>query len=76
MVDVIRVVLASLVVASLIAIALYVVASVAVTAWTLREAARRRRLADDLDQVLVEILGPRAPEAPAMPHTRRWARRS
>jgi len=68
-------VLGALVVASLATIAVYVLVSVAVVASTLRGAARSRRLADELDQVLAEILGPRTPETLAAPDRSRSARR-
>jgi hypothetical protein len=75
MVEAFCAVLGALVVASLATIAVYVLVSVAVVASTLRVAARRRRLADELDQVLAEILGPRTPETLAAPDRSRSARR-
>ena len=56
------VLLGVLLVASFGAMAIYVVLSLAVAASTLLGTVRRDRSADELDQVLVEILGPRTPE--------------
>jgi len=61
MVEMFRVLLGVLVVTSFGAIAVYVLGSVAVVCSTLLGAARRRQSADELDQVLAEILGPRTP---------------
>ena len=61
-----------LVVASFGTIAVYVLGSVAAAASTLTGAVRRGRLAGELDQVLAEILGWRAPRRLAGP--RRWRR--
>ena len=62
MVEVLRILVGVLVVASFGHIAVYVFVSLAVAASTLVGAARRDRLADELDQVLIEILGPRTPQ--------------
>lgn len=61
MIETILVLFGVLVVGSLAAIAVYVLASALVVVSTLRDAARQRRLAGELDQVLAEILGPRTP---------------
>ncbi|HLN04663.1 MAG TPA: hypothetical protein VK217_00185 [Acidimicrobiales bacterium] len=74
MVESLRVLLGVLVVASFGAIAVYVLVSVAVAASTLLGTLRRDRSADELDQVLAEILGPRTPERLAEPRRSRVAR--
>lgn len=56
--------LGALVLISFVALALYVLAGVAVCASTLRRAHRDRELANDLDQTLTEVLGPRTPSTP------------
>jgi hypothetical protein len=61
MVEMFRVLLGVLVVASFGTIAVYVLVSVAVVFSTLLGTVRRDRSADELDQVLAEILGPRTP---------------
>lgn len=58
------VMLAAVVLISLVVLALYVVLGVAVCASTLRRAHRDRQLANDLDQVLAEFLGPRTSPTP------------
>ncbi len=68
------VLLGVLVVAPVVTIATYALVSVAVAALTLRGAARRNRLAAELDQVLADILGPRTPEAVPEPGRSRSAR--
>jgi hypothetical protein len=75
MVEVLRVVVATLVVASLATIAVYAFVSVLVAALTVFGAGRRRRLDDELDQVLAEILGRRTPETLAARGRWRSARR-
>ncbi len=75
MVEMLRVLLGVLVVASLVTIAFYVLVSVAVATATLLGARRHRRLTDELDQVLIEILGPRTPERVAEPGKSRSAQR-
>ena len=52
-------VLAVLVLISLVAIGVYLIAGVTVSVSTLRRARRERRMADELDRVLEEVLGPR-----------------
>lgn len=69
-----RVLVGVLVVASFAIIAVYVLVSVAVAASTLLGTVRRDRSADELDQVLAEILGWRAPERLAKPRRSRLAR--
>ncbi|HVA75730.1 MAG TPA: hypothetical protein VNF71_14315 [Acidimicrobiales bacterium] len=61
--------------ASFLTIAVYVLVSVAVAAATLLGAVRRDRLADELEQVLAEILGPRTAEKLAAPDRSRPTRR-
>lgn len=75
MVEMLRVLLGVLVVASFGTIAVYVLVSVAVAASTLLGAVRRDRSADELDQVLAEILGWPMPERLAEPRRSRLARR-
>jgi ABC-type uncharacterized transport system YnjBCD ATPase subunit len=75
MVDMLRVLLGGLVVASFGIIAVYVLVSMAVAASTLIGTARHDRSADELDQVLAEILGRRAPERLAGPRRSRLSRR-
>lgn len=67
------VLLGVLVVASFGIIAVYVLVSVAVAASTLLGTVRRDRSADELDQVLAEILGRRAPARLAGPRRSRLA---
>lgn len=74
MVEMLRVVLGVLVVASFGTIAVYVLVSVGAVASTLLGTVRRDRSADELNQVLAEILG-RAPEGLAQPRRSRLARR-
>jgi len=62
MVEILRILLGVMVVASFGTIAAYLVVSVAVTASTMLGIVRRDRSADELDQVLAEILGRRMPE--------------
>lgn len=69
MVDVLRILLGVLMVASLVTIIAYVVIFLAVAAWTVLSSSRRDPLADELEDALAEILG--APGA-----TRRPGRRS
>ena len=87
MAEMLRVLFGVLVVASFGTIAVYVLVSVAVAASTLLGTVRRDRSADELDQVLTEILGPeldqvlaevlgpRTPEIVAAPRRSRSARR-
>ena len=75
MVEELRVLLGVLVVASLVTMAVYVLVSMAVAASTLLGTVRRDRSADELDQCLAEILGPRTRDAIAEPGRRRSARR-
>lgn len=65
MVEVLRIVLGVLVVVSLATIVAYVLVFFAVAAWTVLTGSRRDPLRDDLDRVLAEIVGPRAPLARA-----------
>jgi hypothetical protein len=67
MVEMLRVLLGVLVVASFGTIAVYVLVSVAAAASTLLGTVRRDRSADELDQVLAEILGWPRPERLAEP---------
>ena len=60
MVEVLAVILAVLVVFSFVVLALFAVAGVSVSALTVLRARREQRLADELDQVLEGILGPRS----------------
>ncbi|MDA8148675.1 MAG: hypothetical protein M0Z93_07855 [Actinomycetota bacterium] len=60
MIDVLRIVLGVLVGASLATIAGYVVVFLAVAAWTVLTSSRRDPLADELDRVLADIVGPQA----------------
>lgn len=75
MAEMLRVLLGVLVVASFGTIAVYVLVSAAVAASTLLGTVRRDRSADELDQVLAEILGWPMPERPAGPRRSRLARR-
>jgi hypothetical protein len=74
MVEMLRVVLGVVVVASFGTIAVYVLVSVAVAASTLLGTVRRDRPADELDQVLAEILGWPMPGRLAEPR-RSWLAR-
>jgi hypothetical protein len=71
MVEMIRVLFGALVVASFGAIIVYALVSVTAAASTLIGAVRRDPLADELDQVLAEILGRRGPGRLAGPR-RSW----
>jgi hypothetical protein len=75
MVEMFLILLGVVVVASLMTIAVYVLVSVAVAASTLLGTVRRDRSADELDQVLDEILGRRPPERMAESGRSRSARR-
>jgi hypothetical protein len=68
MVELLRIVLGVLVVASLATIVVYVVAFVAVAAWAVLTSHRREPLADELDRVLAEIVEPQVPIASAVRH--------
>ncbi|MDA8355751.1 MAG: hypothetical protein M0Z95_05545 [Actinomycetota bacterium] len=68
MVELLRIVLGALVVASLAAIVVYVVAFVAVAAWTVLTSHWCDPLADELDRVLAEIVGPQVLTASAVKH--------
>lgn len=70
MVGVLGLVLEVLVLSSFAMLALFAVAGVVVSAWTVARARRDRRLADELDRVLVGIVGPRS-ESFAVP-ARSW----
>jgi hypothetical protein len=59
MVQVLGVILAVLLAVSFVMLALFALAGVGVSALTLLRARRERKLVDELDQVLVEIVGPR-----------------
>ena len=59
MVHVLGVFLAVLLAASFVMLALFVVTGVVVSVLTLLRAHRERQLAEELDEVLVEIVGPR-----------------
>ncbi len=74
MVEMLRVSLGVLLVASFATIAVYVLVSAAVTTSTLLGTIRRDRSADELDQVLAEILGRPMPERLAEPRRSRLAR--
>jgi hypothetical protein len=74
MVEMLRVLLGVLVVASFATIAVYVLVSVAVAASTLLGTLRRDRSASELDQVLADILGWPMPERLAEPRRPRLAR--
>jgi membrane protein implicated in regulation of membrane protease activity len=69
MVEIFGVVLAALLLVSFAALFLYFIVAVGVSALTVRRAQRDRRLTNELDQVLVEILGPRTGPA-TMPGAR------
>lgn len=71
MIETLCVLLGVLVVASFGTIAVYALVSVTAAASTLIGTVRRDRLADELDQVLAEILGRRAPARLAEPR-RSW----
>lgn len=75
MVEVIRMTLDGLVAACLLAIAAYVLVFLAVAAWTVVGARRRDPLADELDEILAGILGPRTPAGAAQPGDARRGRR-
>jgi membrane protein implicated in regulation of membrane protease activity len=60
MVEILGGVLSVLLLMSFAALCLYFVVGVGLTALTLRRARRERQLTDDLDRVLVQILGPRS----------------
>ena len=60
MIDILGVVLAAALLVSFVALFSYLVVAIGVSALTLKHAQRDRRLSDELDQVLVEILGPRS----------------
>ena len=62
-------VLAVLVVVSFVAIGLYLIAGIAVSVSTLLRARRNRRMADELDRVLEQVLGPRTRETSSMRRT-------
>ena len=62
-------VLAALVVVSLVAIGLYLIVGMTVSVSTLLNAHRERRMAEELDQVLEEVLGPRTPKTSSLPST-------
>jgi cell division protein FtsL len=59
MVGLLGVVVAALVIASLVLLGLYALVCVAVAVSTLISAHGHRRLTEDLDEVLDEVLGPR-----------------
>ena len=65
MVEILRIFLGVLVVASLATIVGYVAVFLGVAAWSVITRSRRDALADELDSVLAEIVGPRQPLAPA-----------
>ncbi len=75
MAEMLRVLLGVLVVASFGTIAVYVLVTAAVAVSTLLGTVRRDRSADELDQVLAEILGWPMPERLARPRRSRLARR-
>jgi hypothetical protein len=75
MVEMLRVSLGVLVVASFGTIAVYALVSVAAAASTLLGTLRRDRPGDELDQVLAGILGWPMPERLAEPRRSRLARR-
>jgi hypothetical protein len=53
-------------VASFVALGLYVVLGLAATVSTLRAARRDRQITEEIDRVIVAVLGPRSPETPAV----------
>jgi Flp pilus assembly protein TadB len=55
-------VLAALVLVSLFTIGMFFIVGVAASVSTLLRARRERQMADELDQVLEQVLGPRTPE--------------
>ena len=64
MVEFLRIVLTVLVAVSLATIVAYLFVFLGVAAWTALTSSRRDPLADELDRVLAEIVGPRAPLMP------------
>jgi Flp pilus assembly protein TadB len=62
-------VLAVLVVVSFVAIGLYLIAGITVSVSTLLRARRDRRMADELDRVLEQVLGPRTRTTSSMRRT-------
>jgi hypothetical protein len=70
MVEIIRFVLGGMVVASFVAIGVYVLVGAVITVSTLVGTVRRDRSADELDQFLTEILGPRDPAMAPEPKAR------
>ena len=74
MVEVLGVLLAAVVVVSLCVIAAYVVGFVVLSVITVCRRARPDPLAGDLDRVLEEILGRRAPTGPPVHRSRRVRR--
>lgn len=68
-------VLAALVVVSSAAIGLYLIVGITVSVSTLFSSQRDRRMADELDRVLEEVLGPRTPKPSSVPGTSSPVRR-
>ena len=64
MIHILGFILAVLLGSSFLALGLFTTLGVAVSVSTLRCARRDQRLADDLDWVLDEIIGPRSPSLP------------
>ena len=64
-IEILRIFLGVLVVASLAAIVAYALAFLGVAAWTVLTRSQRDPLRDELDRVLAEIVGPRGPGVPA-----------
>lgn len=62
-------------VASFVALGLYVVLGLAATVSTLRAARRDRQITEEIDRVIVAVLGLRSPEAPAVEFSARQVRR-
>lgn len=75
MVDVLRVLFAVVVVASIAVLVIYALVGVAVAAATVLGSSRGDRSADELDRVLTEILGPRTPTAGSEPRRSALSRR-
>lgn len=62
MVEIFGVVLGALILVSVVAIGLYLIVGVTVAVSTMRRAHRERQMADELDRVLEQVLGPRTLE--------------
>ncbi|HVB70631.1 MAG TPA: hypothetical protein VND83_03900 [Acidimicrobiales bacterium] len=62
-------------VASFVALWLYVALGLAATVSTLRAAHRDRRITEEIDRVIAAVLGPRSPETLAVEFSARRVRR-